>query len=117
MFVYSHETPEGKKQCLIEYDSRPSEAPPLLPMLKRYVLHQKVRLRDVSDEYDVWQAWGTESDSLRVPPQYATARSGVIEPDWQDGTWPWGTEPRTIIDRRGASMGRRLLVRKGDRRE
>ena len=114
-FIYSHETPEGKKECLVEYDSRPSEAAPLLAMLKRHVLHQKVRLRDVSDEYTPWQVWGTEGS--RVPPQYIAARSGVLEPSWQDQSWPWGMKPRTIWDRRGVSMGYRVLIRKDDFRE
>src|ERR1700728_4728943 len=38
VFIYPYEPVSGQNGYLIEYDSRPSEAPPLLSMLKRYVL-------------------------------------------------------------------------------
>ena len=50
-FVYrqpdSHYTEDG---YMIEFDSRPSSAPPLLDLLKRYVLRSKVKVKDVSDQ-------------------------------------------------------------------
>lgn len=118
-FVYAHTTPEGRKGYLIEYDARASEAPPLLPTLKRYVLRSKVRLRDVSEEYDVWAAWGSETEKLwDTDRRWHFARSGAIEPDWEgEMAWPWGTEPRRIHDRRSVGIGQRLLIRKGDRRK
>lgn len=118
-FVYSHTKPDGKTGYLLEYDSRPSEAPPLIPTLKRYILRSKVRLRDVSDEYDVWAAWGSEKEKQwETERQWRLARSGAIEPNWdEEPTWPWGTEPERLRDRRSVGMGHRLLVKKGDRRK
>ncbi|KAH9894325.1 Aminomethyltransferase folate-binding domain-containing protein [Cubamyces lactineus] len=117
IFIWAHTTPAGRPGFLIEYDSRPSEAPPLLPLLKRYVLRSKVKLQDVTEEYDVWSAWGSEKEKAwETERQWVFARSGVIEPVWdKDGEWPWGSTPGVMRDRRAVGMGHRLLVRKGDR--
>lgn len=118
VFIYTSTSPDGKPSYLIDYDSRESAAPPLLPMLKRYVLRSKVKLRDVSEEYDVWAAWGSDSGKDSVEGRkWSWARSGAVEPDWSGETeWPWGKEDKRIRDRRAVGMGERLLVRKGDRR-
>lgn len=114
-FVHAHVTPEGKKGYLIEYDARPSEAPPLLTMLKRYVLRARVKLRDVSEEYDVWAAWGSEREKAwEAQRQWEYSRSGAVEPVWNEQA-PWGTASGPLQDRRGVGMGARVLARKGDR--
>jgi folate-binding protein YgfZ len=83
-------------------------------MLKRYVLRSKVKLRDVSDEYDVWAAWG--SDVGAEERKWIWARSGAVEPDWSKETeWPWGTQTERVRDRRAVGMGTRMLVKKGDK--
>lgn len=88
-------------------------------MLKRHVLRSKVKLRDVTEEYDVWTAWGSEKDKYwDTERKWDFARSGVIEPVWdKDGQWPWGSTEGVLRDRRAAGMGRRLLVPKGYRRK
>ena len=117
-FAWAHPSPSGVPGYIIEYDSRQSEAPPLLSMLKRYILRSKVKLRDVSHEYDVWSAWGSEKDrSWETERHWLSARSGALEPVWNsEPSWPWGIEPGVLLDRRAVGMGRRLLVRKNDRR-
>ena len=97
---------------LIDHDPFPSESPPLLSLLKRFVLRAKVRIRDVTPEWDVWAAWGEHSQPQQR--SWHWAASGAIEPVWRDS--PWGTEHGVILDRRALGMGRRLLVRKGDTR-
>ncbi|KAH9844007.1 Aminomethyltransferase folate-binding domain-containing protein [Rhodofomes roseus] len=116
-FVYSQLTASGKQGYLIEYDPRPSEAPPLLPTLKKYVLRSKVKIRDVSEEYDVWAAWGSESTKVwETQRRWLHASSGAIEPVWDSqDDWPWGSQPGLLRDRRAIGMGHRLLVKKGDR--
>ena len=100
---------------MIEFDSRPSSAPPLLNMLKRYVLRSKVKVQDVSDQWDVWGAWGAETGPCDKKWQFST--SGAMEPVWPPDVWPWGSQdPLSILDRRAYGMGKRLLVRKGDMR-
>lgn len=116
-FVYrqpsSHAAEEG---YMIEFDSRPSSAPSLIELLKRYVLRSKVKVKDVSEQWDVWAAWGTET----VPDdrKWLWSRSGAVEPVWAPDACPWGDSQDTfsILDRRAHGMGKRILVRKGDTR-
>ncbi|PCH41382.1 Aminomethyltransferase folate-binding domain-containing protein [Wolfiporia cocos MD-104 SS10] len=117
VFVYAQPGARGTPGYLIEHDARASDAPPLLPMLKRYVLRSKVRLRDVSDEYDVWAAWGSAREQAwETARRWAHALSGAAEPLWDSADAPpWGAEPGVLRDRRAVGMGHRLLVRKGDR--
>ncbi|KAF9226504.1 Aminomethyltransferase folate-binding domain-containing protein, partial [Gyrodon lividus] len=99
---------------LIEHDPTPSKSQPLLSLLKRFVLRSKVRIRDVTEEWDLWAAWGEGTGVEQRVWNWAT--SGAIEPVWRNSLdWPWGTEDGVILDRRAPGMGRRLLVRKGDR--
>ena len=93
-----------------------------MSILKRYVLRSKVKLQDVSEEYDVWAVWGSEPESELESEigerKWSWARSGVVEPDWNGGSeWPWGMEERRIKDRRAVGMGGRMLAPKGERRE
>ncbi|KAG6855128.1 hypothetical protein C0991_006057 [Blastosporella zonata] len=101
-----------KPSYLLDYDPRPSDAPPLISLLKRYVLRSKVKIRDVSEQYDVWAAWG--NSAIPEPErQWTWARSGAVEPKWDQEEWPWGSKDESILDRRAPGMGRRFLVRKG----
>lgn len=78
-----------------------------------------MKIRDVSDEYDIWAAWGsTNEQRWETPRKWARALSGAVEPLWTDEVdWPWGTMDHTLHDRRAVGMGQRMLVRKGDHRE
>jgi len=114
VFLYS-----TKAGYLLEFDSRPSEAPPLLSYLKRHVLRSKVKIHDVTDEYDIWAAWGSSKDNSWETTRkwdWATSGSGGVEPSWDHSIeCPWGTDVCAIHDRRAVGMGRRLLVRKGEK--
>ncbi|KAF9452490.1 Aminomethyltransferase folate-binding domain-containing protein [Macrolepiota fuliginosa MF-IS2] len=114
VFLYTTTTPTGQPGYLLEYDTRASEAQPLLSMLKRHVLRSKVKIRDVSENYDIWTAWGSESIP-EIPRSWNWARSRVVEPVWEGNEWPWGTQNEALTDRRAVGMGRRLLARKGDK--
>lgn len=106
---------------ILEYDSKASspDGPSLLPYLKRHILRSKVKVRSVTEEYDVWASWNSSKDhSWETPRQWQFERSGSIEPVWpQDEACLWGSTEGIIHDRRAVGMGRRLLVRKGDARE
>ncbi|KAJ7507733.1 Aminomethyltransferase folate-binding domain-containing protein [Mycena galericulata] len=117
VFVYTRTNSAGQQGYLIEYDLRPSEAPPLLDMIKRFILRSRVQARDASDEYDVWGVWGSPAEEEEVQRHWKWAEnSGVAEPIWDTlEKWPWGTQDEAINDRRAPGMGKRLLVRKGDR--
>jgi hypothetical protein len=102
----------------LEYDSRASDVPPLLSYLKRHILRSKVKIQNVTEEYDIWAAWGSSEDGpWETKRQWDWARSGAIEPNWS-GTndWPWGTREGIIHDRRAVGMGSRLIVKKGTHR-
>ncbi|KAJ6515960.1 Aminomethyltransferase folate-binding domain-containing protein [Mycena sanguinolenta] len=118
VFVYTHmNSTTGQPGYLIDYDSRPSESPPLLDLIKRYKLRSKIKVRDASDEYDVWGAWGTSVEDQKVEKHWKWAEnSGVVEPEWnKTGEWPWGSQDEVLHDRRAPGMGKRLLIRTGDR--
>lgn len=107
---------------LVEYDGSPSESQSLLNVLKRYVLRSKVRIRDVTQEWDIWAAWGNDPSSSSATKgsnelrNWEWARSGAVEPVWQNSMqWPWGTEPGVLLDRRAPGMGRRIIVPKGEK--
>lgn len=104
---------------LIEYDPRPSEAPPLLSLLKRYILRSKVTAKDVSDRYDVWAAWGGETSTEGFERQWRFGNRGAVEPVWESyEAWQGaGSVPMSLKDLRAVGMGLRMLVRKGDPRK
>lgn len=115
VFVWA--LPEGGVQqpgYLIEYDPRPSEAPPLLTLLKRYVLRSKVRLKDASNDFDVWTAWGRQHDE--PDRQWRFGNRGAVEPIWNDISAWHGKDQWSIRDLRGVGMGSRILVPKNERR-
>jgi transferase CAF17, mitochondrial len=109
-----------QQSYVIEYDpSAPQknpEIPSLLSLIKRFVLRSKVRVRDVTSEYDVWAMWGLNTPERR---HWSWARSGVGEPVWdtENNVWPWGeTGTGLMRDRRAIGMGVRRLIHKGVRR-
>ncbi|KDQ10010.1 hypothetical protein BOTBODRAFT_36633 [Botryobasidium botryosum FD-172 SS1] len=113
--VFFHPHPTEPNGFLVEYDSRQplstssTPVPPLVNLLKRFILRAKVRVRSVGEEWDVWSAWGGKE---LVEPSWKWARSGAVEPIWADLESHAGKEG--IADLRAPGMGRRILVRKGD---
>ncbi|KAM6495944.1 Aminomethyltransferase folate-binding domain containing protein [Amanita muscaria] len=120
VFLYTNTDDVTSQQgYLVEYDSRPSDAPSLLPMLKKYVLRSKVRIRDVTEQYDVWASWGSPLDCPRdtFAREWRWAPSGAVEPVWNtaDTESPWGSDDYSLLDRRAVGLGTRFLVKRGDR--
>lgn len=116
-FVYRH--PNTDEGYLVEFDSRASDAPPLLPLLKRYVLRSKVKITDVTDQWDVWAAWGGNPENHGFDDRtWRWSRSGAVEPVWETDEWPWnGVENRLLVrDRRAHAMGKRRVIEKGLKR-
>ena len=124
-FVYNHPTSNG---YIIEYDPHPpiveanSETgvnsppiPPLIKYLKQFVLRAKVKVRDISDEYDIWASWGSEHEtSWETPRNWRWAeKNNIPEQLWEEGDVPWGNDSLLLRDRRGVGMGQRRLISKG----
>jgi len=120
VFVYAR---PDSQNYLIEHDSRTvsENSPPLLSALRQFVLRAKVKLRDVSEEYDVWAAWGSDDDNdWETERHWSRAdNSNIAEPLWDNTTpesaSPWGTQDLVLRDRRAVGMGHRLLVKRGER--
>ena len=134
-FIYPISAPADVKQAyLIDYpnyiasDSTESEVPPLTKHLKRYVLRSKLKIRDVTEEYDTWSVLGSPSSPGWNPEKsWKFGSGGAAEITWnmrggeglerlaaqegETGSWDlrggWGE----------SSMGKRFLVRKGDKRK
>ncbi|KAI9510448.1 Aminomethyltransferase folate-binding domain-containing protein [Russula earlei] len=113
VFVHATRDSQSQPAYLIEYDATATaDAPALFPLLKRHVLRSKVRVTDVSDEFDVWAAWDNDV-ATSDPKRWTRKQGGIIEPAWD--AWPWGSEGEALMDRRADGMGVRRVVRKGDR--
>lgn len=158
IFIYPYipRSPEEKSGYIVEYDPRAASAeqtstaaqqpsakhptPTLISMLKRYILRSKVRVRDVSENWDVWAMWGSSLPQsikdIARPDDWRWGRSGAVEPIYHDAertpvdraeahNWILGqdsqsgpAEPDTVwmVDRRAPGMGIRALVPKGVKR-
>lgn len=117
VLVYTRRVPEH--QFLLEYDSRTSsDTPSLLTWLKKFVLRSKVKVRDVSHEYDIWAVWNSSTSRIwDTERRWQSTTSGVLEQIWDyEQDWPWGTGDEALHDRRSIGMGERLLIRKGSKR-
>ncbi|CEL57785.1 hypothetical protein RSOLAG1IB_02529 [Rhizoctonia solani AG-1 IB] len=120
VFIYPHSS-DGRPGYLVDYDSRSSEATPILSLLKRHVLRSKVRVRDVSDEWKVWGIWDSapQGNSFPIVREWRAGRSGAMEPLYAENEHRLGAEysQDTIgaRDLRAPDMGDRLLVRAGDK--
>ncbi|KAF8609332.1 Aminomethyltransferase folate-binding domain-containing protein [Ceratobasidium sp. AG-I] len=121
VFIYPYTT-DGRPGFLIDFDSRASEATPLLSSLKRHVLRSKVRIRDVSEEWKVWSIWGDSAQDIGTSSrEWRWGRSGAAEPLYLEGEHRLGSEyAQDVIgtkDLRAPGMGDRLLIRTGDKPE
>jgi len=118
LFVYPYNSPDGQERgYLVEYDPRPSQAIPLLSLLKRYILRSRVKIRDAALEWDVWAGWGDQYTGAQGPERcWHWAASQVIEPKWIGSKSPWaGSSDLQLFDRRIDGMGIREVVRQGDK--
>ncbi|KAG8907067.1 ccr4 associated factor [Tulasnella sp. 403] len=110
IFIYPYlpksPTATGDAGYIIEYDPRAADetisstssstshssakysTPSLLSLLKRYILRSKVRVRDVTSEWDLWAVWNSR------PGSYLSGGHGEQpvprELDQKPDTWRWG---------------------------
>ena len=106
----------------IIHETPPDHPAPLMDFLPPFKLRSKVKFRDVSDEWDVWGVWGGEPVEGQAGPSrsFKFGSGGSAEATW---TWPEGVVPveNGCWDLRAGwgaqSLGRQVLVSKGDKRE
>lgn len=156
IYPYILRSPEEKSGFIVEYDPRAASAgetstsaqqaspkhptPTIISMMKRYILRSKVRVRDVSENWDVWAIWGSSLpqsvNDIARPDDWRWGRSGAVEPIYHDAerapvdrveaqSWllgqdsqsgPSETEAIWMVDRRAPGMGIRALLPKGAKR-
>lgn len=95
---------------LITHESSDHPAP-LAEHLTPFRLRSKVRIRDVSDEWDVWAAWGSAAEGVR---RWKFGSGGAAEATWKNIP-PLAVGPAEVgcWDLRAAGMGAQILVPKG----
>lgn len=105
-----------------------TEIEPLLKHLKKYVLRAKVKIQDVSEEYDIWSALNDKVEGSWQPSRsWKFGNGGAAEPTWNMGgeesikNLGCGEKEIAGWDLRAGwgegSLGKRILVRKGDKRK
>jgi len=94
--IYPH-LEEGKWGCLIEVDA--SSANALLAHLRRHKLRSKIQMREVGEEYKLWQIWNDEFSN----PDPALAEWNKLVPEsWLDYN--------SFEDPRLRELGHRLII-------
>ncbi|CAO3617476.1 unnamed protein product [Cunninghamella echinulata] len=56
---------------------------PILKHLKRYILRSKVKIKDVSEDYQLYHIWGNKSHK---PSSLSSTSTSIVEPDVPTGT-------------------------------
>ncbi|ODN89617.1 mitochondrial protein [Cryptococcus wingfieldii CBS 7118] len=112
--------PRSPNSYLIAHESPPHHPAPLPALLPPFKLRSKVRIKDVSEQWDAWSAW---QDTVPEGPSplrtWKMGSGGAAESrwDWQDGIRTVGLSEQEVgcWDLRAGwnSMGRQILVPKG----
>lgn len=108
---------------MISHESPPDHLAPLQTLLPPFKLRSKVRIRDVSSEWDTWAAWGDNVAAEGAQPTrvWRPGSGGANESQW---SWPDGVRDIGVAEsevgcwdlRAGMGM-RQILTPKGQRRE
>lgn len=115
--------PRSANSYLISHESPAEHPAPLQTLLPPFKLRSKVRIKDVSAEWETWATWGGEVGGTGPVPTrvWRPGSSGANESQW---SWPDGVRDLGIAEeevgcwdlRAGLGM-RQLLVPTGQRRE
>lgn len=117
--------PSKPNTYLISHESGADHPAPLAKLLPPFRLRAKIRIKDVSDEWDVWSAWGTPDATPEPGHIWRFGSGGAAERlwAWENGRAPLGLAEAEVgcWDLRAGwgpnGMGRQLFVPKGQRRE
>ncbi|CAK9779781.1 Aminomethyltransferase folate-binding domain-containing protein [Cutaneotrichosporon oleaginosum] len=113
--------PSKPNTYLISHESGPGHIAPLATLLPPFRLRSKIKIRDVTDEWDVWSAWGGEAPAPAPTSTWRFGSGGAAERIW---SWEGEMAPLGLADaevgcwdlRAGfgpAGMGRQVFVPKG----
>ncbi|BEJ13415.1 hypothetical protein CspHIS471_0305890 [Cutaneotrichosporon sp. HIS471] len=118
--VFCIPSPTRKNTYLISHESGPNHPAGLMELLPPFRLRSKIKMRDVSDEWDVWSAWGSEA-SPDPTGAWRFGNGGAAERVW---SWEGEIAPLDLAEgelgcwdlRVGfgpGGMGRQIFVPKG----
>lgn len=115
--------PRSKNSYLITHESPEDHPAPLLSLLPPFKLRSKVRIKDVTNQWDAWSAWGSDLQGGPHPIRtWKMGSGGASESHWD---WEGGIRDIGLRDNEAGCwdlragwprMGRQLLVPKGEKR-
>lgn len=124
-FIFPSTILNGSQTYLITHDSSSNHPHPLHILLPPFKLRSKVRIKDVSDEWEVWSAWSSEPGGPLPARTWKLGSGGAAE-----CTWQWGSDIASVHAGEGElgcwdlragygpnGLGKQLLVPRGLRRE
>ena len=112
--------PLPDSRYLISHESPPGHPAPLQTFLPPFRLRSKVRIRDVSDQWECWSAWGSEDGAGPIR-NWRMGSGGAAESVWrfddEQGYPGLGEGEVACLDLRAGfgngGMGRQILVPRG----
>ncbi|KIR51014.1 mitochondrial protein [Cryptococcus gattii Ru294] len=114
--------PRSKNSYLITHESPEDHPAPLLSLLPPFKLRSKVRIKDVTNQWDAWSAWGSDLQGGPHPIRtWKMGSGGASESHWD---WEGGIRDLGLRDDEAGCwdlragwprMGRQLLVPKGEK--
>ncbi|KIR31568.1 hypothetical protein I310_03621 [Cryptococcus deuterogattii CA1014] len=115
--------PRSKNSYLITHESPEDHPAPLTSLLPPFKLRSKVRIKDVTNQWDAWSAWGSDLQGGPHPIRtWKMGSGGASESHWD---WEGGIRDLGLRDDEAGCwdlragwprMGRQLLVPKGEKR-
>lgn len=115
--------PRSKNSYLITHESPEDHPTPLASHFPPFKLRSKVRIKDVTNQWDAWSAWGSDLQGGPSPIRtWKMGSGGASEShwDWEGGVRDLGLRDNEVgcWDLRAGwpHMGRQLLVPKGEKR-
>ncbi|OXH41736.1 mitochondrial protein [Cryptococcus neoformans] len=114
--------PRSKNSYLITHESPEDHPTPLASHFPPFKLRSKVRIKDVTNQWDAWSAWGSDLQGGPSPIRtWKMGSGGASEShwDWAGGVRDLGLRDNEVgcWDLRAGwpHMGRQLLVPKGEK--
>nr|ODN87071.1 mitochondrial protein [Cryptococcus depauperatus CBS 7841] len=114
--------PRSDTSYLITHESQESHPEPLTKLLPPFKLRSKVRIKDVTDQWDAWSSWGSSLAQIDSPRRlWKIGSGGAAESHWE---WQQGVAQLNLAEgevgcwdlRAGWNgMSQQLLVPKGNR--
>lgn len=114
VYLYQHPSPSesstpstSSAHLLLECDSR--ALPSLSSFIKKFKLRSKVSIKDVTQDWQVYQVWGSGHENVNSDQDTFVSLKGDLESKGNDEN-----DLVVIRDVRSPAMGRRVLIPSGN---